>query len=135
MANKRPMLEELGVPLRQRTYTAMSWDDRFQQLVEFGRVNRHFNVPHPSPDNAESRVIDPNSEAADQNRFYKFVAKLHADYRAMQRGVPPTVLTDERISMLHNVGFEFTTKPDKSVPEVDWSTRMQHLEAFQAEMG
>ena len=27
--------EDLGVPLRQRNYTALGWEDRFQQLVRF----------------------------------------------------------------------------------------------------
>ena len=47
MAKKAPQFEAIGLPLRQRHYTALTWDDRFQQLVEFGRVNRHFNVPNP----------------------------------------------------------------------------------------
>jgi len=63
------------------------------------------------------------------------VAKLHTDYRALQRGVPSTVLTEERIAQLRNVGFEFSTRAEKTVPEVDWSTRIQQLEAFQSEMG
>jgi len=164
MANRCAKLEELGVPLRQRKYTALSWDDRFQQLVglsfvtivlvgfsflfiyeilcglnlnqvEFGRVNRHFKVPNPAPDNGDAILEDPNSGAADANRFYKFTQKIHTEYRALQRGVPSTMLTEERIAQLQNIGFEFSTKADKTVPDLDWSTRIQQLEAFLSEMG
>ena len=102
--------------------------------VEFGRVNRHFSVPNP--ENVDDIIVDPSSEAADAKRFYKFVVKLNTDYRALQRGIPSTILTEERISQLHNIGFEFSTKPaQKPVPDLDWTTRIQQLEAFQSEMG
>ena len=80
--------------------------------------------------------IDMNSDAAEQNRFYKFVSKLHTEYRALQRGATSTMLNEERIAQLRNIGFEFSTKADKkSIPEVDWPTRLQHLESFKTEMG
>jgi hypothetical protein len=102
--------------------------------VEFGRVNRHFNVPNPEL--ADDMIVDPSSEAADAKRFYKFVVKLNTDYRALQRGIPSTILTEERICQLLNIGFEFSTKPaQKPVPNLDWTTRIQQLEAFQSEMG
>lgn len=105
--------------------------------VEFGRVNRHFKVPNPAPDNGEGREMlqDLSSEVADAKRFYKFVQKIHTEYRALRRGIPSTMLTEERIAQLQNVGFEISTKPDRSVPDLDWSTRIQQLEAFQSEMG
>lgn len=113
---------------------AMSWDDRFQQLVEYGRVNRHFNVPKEFNDT--NRGIVMNSDAAEQNRFHKFVSKLHTEYRAIQRGATSTMLNEERIAQLRNIGFEFSAKADKkSIPEVDWPTRLQHLESFKTEMG
>lgn len=137
MAKKCPRFEEIGVPLRQRNFTALGWDDRFQQLVEFGRVNRHFNVPNPAPDNVENRGLlqDSSSDTADANRFYKFVSRIHSEYRGLQRGVASSFLTEERIVQLQSIGFEFNTKQDKDVPEIDFSTRIQQLEAFQSEMG
>jgi len=38
--------------------------------VKFDRVNRHFNVPNPFPNN-EYRDHDLSSEVADQKRFYR----------------------------------------------------------------
>ena len=110
----------------------------FSNQVEFGRVNRHFNVPNPGSNSYDGQetIDDPTSEVADAKRFYKFVVKLNTDYRALQRGVPSTILTEERIAQLRSIGFEFSTKPaHKVVPDVDWPTRVQQLEAFRSEMG
>ena len=101
-------------------------------------MNRHFNVPNPGPNSYDGQetIDDPTSEVADAKRFYKFVVKLNTDYRALQRGVPSTILTEERIAQLRAIGFEFSTKPAyKVVPDVDWPTRVQQLEAFRSEMG
>ncbi len=54
----------------------------------------------------------------------------------MQRGIPSSILTEERIVQLRNIGFEFSSKPaQKIVPDLEWSMRIQQLEAFQSEMG
>ena len=138
LARRKPKFDEIGVPLRQRTFTVMSWDDRFQQLVEFGRNNGHFNVPNPAKVGpwGDAADEDPNSEAADQRRFYKFVSKLHTEYRSVQRGIPSSMLTEDRITQLRNISFEFKcTRSEKVIPEVDWSTRIQQLESFKTEMG
>jgi len=137
MANLCPKMEAIGVPLRHRHYTSLSWEDRFQQLVEFGRANQHFKVPNPAPDNGEGRVKLQNlsTDVAEANRFFKFVAKIHTEYRALRRGISSSMLTEDRITQLELIGFEFSTKVEKEVPEVDWSTRIQQLEAFRSEMG
>ena len=109
--------------------------------VEFGRVNRHFNVPNPLREGGNSQYLkDLTPELAEANRFYKFVAKIHIDYRAFRRGdgvaMPiHNMLTAERILQLREIGFEFGRKAEKSVPEMDWSARVQQLEAFRSEMG
>jgi len=122
---------------RQRNFTALSWEDRFQQLVEFGRVNRHFKIPNPAPDNGEGRaeLQDPTSDVSEARRFFKYVQKIQTEYRALRRGVPSTMLTEERIKQLELIGFEFSAKVEKEVPKVDWNTRIQQLEAFRTEMG
>ena len=101
-------------------------------------LNRHFNVPSPLRDNGDAETREKlqnlNAEEKEQNRFYKFVQKIHTEYRALRRGVPSNFLTDERIQQLRNVGFEFELKNEKVVPVLDWSTRIQQLEAFHSEM-
>ena len=47
MADRAPKLDEIGFPWVMQSYTNLSWEDSFQKLVEFGRVNRHFDVPPP----------------------------------------------------------------------------------------
>ena len=54
----------------------------------------------------------------------------------MQRtGSGNGLLNDERIEQLRKIGFEFSARPEKVIPEVDWNTRIQQLEAFGQEMG
>ncbi|KAL9178325.1 hypothetical protein ACHAXT_001753 [Thalassiosira profunda] len=134
MESKAAKFEAIGVPLRTRHYAAQSWEDRFQQLVEFGRVNRHFDVANPVPDGADPP--DANTEAAEAVRFYKFVKRLHTEYRALQRGGGTgNFLTPDRVEQLRAIGFQFNAKPEKEVPTLDWATRVSQLEAFHSEMG
>lgn len=106
----------------------------FNAQVEFGRVNRHFNVPNPVPNGEDPPEI--NTEAAEAVRFYKFVKRLHTEYRALQRGGGVgNFLTPERVEQLRSIGFDFATKPEKEVPDLDWTTRISQLESFQSEMG
>ena len=80
-------------------------------------------------------LITVDRPCTEANRFYKFVQKIHTEYRALVRGHPSSFLTEERLGQLRQIGFEFFTKAEKEVPEVDWSTRMQQLEAFHSQMG
>ena len=78
---------------------------------------------------------DLSSDVADAKRFYKFVQKIYTEYQALQQGVPSTMLTEERVAQLQNMGFELSMNLDRSVPDLDWSMRIQQLEAFQSEIG
>mmetsp|Transcript_22786 Transcript_22786/g.42942 ORF Transcript_22786/g.42942 Transcript_22786/m.42942 type:complete len:216 (-) Transcript_22786:715-1362(-) len=134
MLNHCAKLEELGVPLRQRNYTVATWDDRFQQLVEFGRVNRHFNIPNP--DDPDNFVGEHTTDVAEARRFYKFVSRVQTEYRALQKGLHVIMLNDERIAQLRNIGTPHRTRQERrTVPDVDWSMRIQQMEAFLSEMG
>lgn len=75
------------------------------------------------------------SLSIEANRFYKYVQKIHTEYRAMKRGAPSCFLTEERIRQLGLIGFEFSDEVEKKVPEVAWSSRIKQLEAFRAKMG
>lgn len=108
------------------TFNQPSSVDWFRQ-VEFGRANGHFNVPNPGPDHELSEGGEMDSK-----RLYKFVQKITTDYRAWLRA-DESSLNDDRVRRLSEIGFPFSTRPEKTVPEVDWATRVQQLEAFQQE--
>lgn len=101
--------------------------------LEFRRVNGHFNVPNPE---SEGIHIENQSDFSDAYRFHKFVKRIDTEYRLLQRtGACNGLLNDERIEQLRKIGFVFSIKPEKVIPEVDWNARIQQLEAFGQEMG
>ena len=83
----------------------------------------------------EGEQNDAHDDPIDKNQTLPPPTIIQTEYRPLQRGVPSTMLTEERVAQLQNVGFEFSTKLDMSVPDLDWSTRIHQLEAFQYEMG
>ncbi|EJK62225.1 hypothetical protein THAOC_17172 [Thalassiosira oceanica] len=50
MAKKAPLLDSIGFEWHPRKHSAVSWDDNFQRLVEFGRVHQHYAVVSPFPE-------------------------------------------------------------------------------------
>jgi len=147
----------MGVPFGLKPYVPLTWEDRFQQLVEFGLVNRHFNVPNPATYNVNGRLLlqDRSPEVAEATRFFRFVQRIHHEHRNLQQGIPSNMLTENRLRRLEEIGFKFSNKAgpggrprahgrprhassaeaEKEVPDVSWSTRIQQLEAFRSEMG
>ena len=67
---------EIGYQFDLRDSMPVSWDDRFQQLVEYGQVNGNFDVPTPGSDE-----MDDGGVVGDKLRFYKWVNRLHNEYR------------------------------------------------------
>jgi hypothetical protein len=82
--------------------TAVSWEQRFEQLAEFGKINGHFDVPNPAYDEAMG-----NYQTAEASRFYKWVNSLHSEYHAFKSEEGSKVLNDERVLQLIKLGFEF----------------------------
>lgn len=106
--------------------------------VEYGRVNGHFIVANP--DAEENFAREPVTDIAESRRFYKFVSRIQNEYQMWKKGKPVTMLNEDRIAQLNNIGFEFSISgyrkyKEREVPELDWVTRMQQMEAFQSEMG
>jgi len=138
MANRAPALDEIGFPWVLRKFASTtSWEDHFQQLVEFQRVNRHFNVPRPEDTDGEDET-----EAADALRFYKWVQQLHTGYRAHHNGTIG-ILNEDRIKQLSELGFEFkeripTTKAKAkkaNITETPFEKRLEQIQKFQQELG
>mmetsp|Transcript_15208 Transcript_15208/g.33180 ORF Transcript_15208/g.33180 Transcript_15208/m.33180 type:complete len:108 (-) Transcript_15208:3-326(-) len=101
MKNKAPKLDEVGFEWTPRGNTRMSWDEGFELLMEYGRINGHYDVPIPG--NASEEV----DRKSDEVRFYNWVQSLHGMYRSFKLGRKSGSLTDERIQLLMNYGFAF----------------------------
>ncbi|KAL7535623.1 hypothetical protein ACHAXR_006617 [Thalassiosira sp. AJA248-18] len=144
MENRAPILEEIGFPWVLRNNSQdISWEDHVQRLVEFHRVNRHFNVPPPRED---SGVNDKDkSELAEARKFYKWFSQLDIWYRAYKNGTT-TRLNEDRIRQLVELGFEFKLglefkggprrkRGSLPVPDLPFEKRKKQLQKFKAELG
>lgn len=145
MANRAPKLEEIGFPwkLKDRGRQPILWEDHFQTLVEFHRVNRHFNVPVPGECLTNNEKDKRENEAAHQ--FYKWFSQLNIWHRSWKKGTI-TRLNQDKVNELQELGFEFgnkdheppTTRGRKApipVPDISFEKRMEQLQRFQAEIG
>jgi len=98
MLNKAPKLDEVGFEWTPRGNTRLNWDEGFEMLMEFGRINGHYNVPCPPEE------VDRKSNEV---RLYNWVESLHRMYKSYKLGRQAGSLTDERILLLIKNGFEF----------------------------
>jgi len=112
MKNKAPKLDEVGFEWTPRGNTKMSWDEGFEMLMEYGRINEDFDVPCPvstttslEANNEENgKSVDRKSDAF---RLYKWVESLHVMYRSYKLGRQSGSLSDERVVLLIKHGFVF----------------------------
>ncbi|KAL7539283.1 hypothetical protein ACHAXR_009151 [Thalassiosira sp. AJA248-18] len=132
MTNKAPRLEEIGYTFNLRENTAVSWDDRFQQLVEYYNKHGNFDVPHPDED-----------ASGDEAKFNKWAFRLHNEYRAYEKGTH-SKLNEERVARLKGINFQFkgpksrgrpSTNNLSIVPKLSWEKRVQQLESFKSDTG
>jgi len=146
MTAKAPRMEEIGYKFDVRENTAVSWDDRFQQLVEFRREHGNFDVPCPlgeEDDNADGDGMGNSEEIMERYKFYKWVTRLHNEYRAYEKGTS-SKLNADRVEKLKDVDFEFkgpksrgrpSTNNITLVPKLSWEKRLVQLQAFKTDTG
>mmetsp|Transcript_20231 Transcript_20231/g.35972 ORF Transcript_20231/g.35972 Transcript_20231/m.35972 type:complete len:774 (-) Transcript_20231:96-2417(-) len=146
MTKKAPRLEEIGYTFDVRENNSVSWDDRFQQLVEYHQEHGNFEVPWPvseEDDGIGDGDVGNSDETVEKYKFYKWVARLHNEYRAYEKGTH-SKLNAERVDKLKNVNFQFKGpksrgRPSTSnyalVPKISWEKRIQQLESFKADTG
>jgi hypothetical protein len=89
-----------------------TWEDFYQDLLDFKREHGHVNVPQMYPQNRKL------GSWVHRNRRLK---------KAHERGnITPIVFPDERQRLLQGAGFVWMTKP---TPKRDWSkTKMKSAE-------
>lgn len=144
MTKKAPRLEGIGYTFNVRENTSVSWDDRFQQLCEHHRQKGTFDVQCPVSEEDDTRGDSGNSpETQEKYKFYKWVSRLHNEYRAYEKGTS-SKLNDERVEKLRGINFQFKGpksrgRPSSSnlshVPKLSWEKRMQQLKSFKADTG
>ncbi|KAL7536837.1 hypothetical protein ACHAWF_015139 [Thalassiosira exigua] len=100
-------LEDIGFEWQPRKHAVISWEDNFQRLVEFGRINRHYNVQSPFPEGYVGDYEGDDPELVEAHRFFKWVKRIHAEYRSYLTGKGSRMLNDGRVMQLREIGFQF----------------------------
>mmetsp|Transcript_2257 Transcript_2257/g.3325 ORF Transcript_2257/g.3325 Transcript_2257/m.3325 type:complete len:334 (+) Transcript_2257:1-1002(+) len=108
LVRKAPMLEDIGFEWHPRKHALVSWEDNFNRLMEFGRINRHYNVQSPFPEGyLGEHEGEQDTEVVEAHRFHKWVRRIHAEYRAYASGKGSRMLNDARVMQLREIGFQF----------------------------
>ncbi|EJK59181.1 hypothetical protein THAOC_20628, partial [Thalassiosira oceanica] len=108
--------EEPRIPVRRARF---SWEERFNELVEFKKVHGHCHVKQRSKNNsALSRFVKKMREY--KNKYDKQPHRRR-------------VLTASRIARLDELGFVWSLRDKQHIKSFD--DRMQELAAFKAEHG
>mmetsp|Transcript_45567 Transcript_45567/g.96884 ORF Transcript_45567/g.96884 Transcript_45567/m.96884 type:complete len:158 (+) Transcript_45567:1380-1853(+) len=107
MKDKAPRLDEVGFEWTPRGNTRLKWDEGFELLMAFGRVNRHFKVPNPNPNEGKEEGGGQVDRKSDAYRLYRWVESLHGMYRSYKLGRQSGSLNDERVLLLIEHGFVF----------------------------
>lgn len=93
---------------RSRSLVSSSWNERFQELIQFREANDHCFVPHKYPQNP---------------KLSQWVRKQRHQRKRKEKGLHST-LSDERQEMLTNAGFIWDSH------RAQWQERYQSLEVF-----
>lgn len=103
MKKNFPRLDAVGFEWTPRGNTRMSWEEGYDLLTAYGRLNGHFNVPDPA-DIAGPAGVDRKSN---DFRLFKWVESLHGMYRSYRLGRKSGSLTEDRVNVLSKIGFPF----------------------------
>lgn len=108
LARRAICLDDIGFEWNPRKHALVSWEDNFNRLIEFGRVNRHYNTQSPFPEGQLGDEGEQDAELVEAHRFHKWVRRIHAEYRVYAAGKSSKMLNDARVAQLREIGFQFS---------------------------
>eukprot|EP00978_Attheya_sp_CCMP212_P001096 scaffold2268_cov61-Attheya_sp.AAC.1 len=116
-SDRRKQLESIGFTFKNRKGTNSTplrtwttrWDQRFQELVDFKKINGHTKVPQ------RSGILG------------RWVSHQRTEYRLLKEGKQDSQLTSDRLKICESIGFEFKC-PSRGGPH--WEQRFQELVDF-----
>jgi hypothetical protein len=128
-----------------------SWDERFEQLVEFRRNHGHCNVPIPMEEKGNRKTIkQPNGETValkrehdDEFTFANYVRNQKANYLKYKNG-DHKALTQSRFKKLDDLGIGLESNQPSLAPKppvepgtnkVKWNTRLEQLRLYKERHG
>jgi hypothetical protein len=124
-----------------------SWDERFEQLVEFRRTHGHINVPQPKKRNTAGtgkkanagEVRDQKQQYDDEDRFATWFSLQKAAYWKYKNG-DRSALTHARFKKLDGIGVGKESEPplprDRSGSghhrrdDVAWNLRLDQVRLY-----
>lgn len=131
------VLQEVGFDFRPRNVDVVPWNAGFEELVRhcislqynfnptlnnclnrflirayskvaFGRLNGHYNVPCPIPENVDADHYNGDDEQiSNAFRLYKWVRRIINEYPGYLSGKSSRLLNEDRVRQLTDIGFEF----------------------------
>jgi hypothetical protein len=151
-SDRLPKLQAIGFEFILVSGQTKSWDERFEQLVEFHRTHGHTHVPIPKPKtSAEKNDNGGLARAKRQNHedeftFACWVKLQKAAYLKYKNG-DRSDLTDLRFTQLEDIGF--TKEPVQTTTEIKqkggighhrrddnlWNLRMEELSDYKKHHG
>eukprot|EP00978_Attheya_sp_CCMP212_P025625 scaffold82791_cov49-Attheya_sp.AAC.2 len=109
--DKHKQLERIGFAFKFRPkYSYPPWDQRFQELVDFKKINGHMNVRQRS------------------GPLGNWINKQKMQYRLLKKGKPSQLNSDKR-KKLESIGFEFKYR------STTWDKRFQEVVDFKKVKG
>jgi hypothetical protein len=112
-------LTELGFEFMQRG-SYQNWNARIEQMKRFKEQNGHLNIP------------------TSHEELGEFISRQRFDYRKQLEGVK-TAMTEERIQILTDLGFQFSAarpwEQSKKQVSKSWEERFQELLEFKQMFG
>ncbi|EJK69023.1 hypothetical protein THAOC_09763, partial [Thalassiosira oceanica] len=124
-----------AVPAAGELFHTLPDPSLFAWTIEYGQTNGNYDVPLQS-------TVEENTE---EHRFYKWVNRLHNEYRSYQKGTQ-SKLNAERVEKLQGINFVFKGpkargRPSSAssqitvVPSISWEKRIEQVKAFKEEIG
>merc|ERR1719203_590121 len=78
MVQKAALLDEVGFEWTPRGNTKLTWETGLEMLLEYGKINGHYDVQRPAPEEGGTNSAE--------FRLYNWVESLHNMYRSYKLG-------------------------------------------------
>lgn len=144
-------LEEIGFAWSAETGTPkLSWDERFEQLVEFRRRNGHCNVPSFREFGKDGKAVQGDDDKDDlstaTHALALWVHRQRPEYAKFRHGLK-SCLDKSRVRKLEGIGFEWgdnwksktltppSMEPKKERRKYTWEERYAQLVEYKARFG
>lgn len=119
-----PVADQASLPAKKTRAPKMTWNNRYLQLKEYKKENGNCLVPTRFKSNPQLGKWVHNQ----REQYKMFCHKTKPGYKNK------CCMTEERMKLLEEVGFAWSTERSKKQDE-DWQARFQQLKQYQEQHG